>query len=210
MNNLLNIKTPAENEAKALKADYGLLNHGLTDLRMVYWNLPTEALYEEIAFRGEGRITQLGPVVVNTGKHTARAATDKFIVKEPSTEEKIWWGEYNRPFNQDKFDELWSRMQGYAQGRDLFVQDCYAGADPEYRMPIRIITEHAWHSFFARNMFLLPKTVEEYKRHIPDFTVVCMPGFKGIPQVDSSNSNTFIVLNFEQRLCLIGNTQYAG
>jgi len=210
MNNLLNIKTPTEGEAQALKSDYGLVNHGLTDMRMVYWNLPTEALYEEIAFRKEGRITQLGPVVVNTGKHTARAATDKFIVKEGTTDDKIWWGEYNRPFSQDKFNELWARVQGYLQGRDVFVQDCYAGADEEYRMPIRIITEQAWHSFFARNMFIMPKTLEEYRRHIPDFTVVCVPGFKGIPQIDGTTTNTFIVLNFEQRLCVIGNTAYAG
>ncbi|TAK54008.1 MAG: phosphoenolpyruvate carboxykinase (ATP) [Bacteroidetes bacterium] len=210
MNNLLNIKTPTEGEAQSLKCDYGLINHGLTDLRKVYWNLPTEALYEEIAFRGEGRISQLGPVVVNTGKHTARAATDKFIVREASTEDKIWWGEYNRPFSQDKFNELWSRMQGYLQGRDVFVQDCYAGADAEYRLPIRIVTEFAWHSFFARNMFILPKTLEEYRRHVPDFTVVCVPGFKGIPQIDGTASNTYIVLNFEQKLCIIGNTAYGG
>ena len=99
MNNILGIKTPAQNEANALKSDYGLENHGLANLNTVYWNLPTEALYEEIAFRREARITHLGPIVVNTGKHTARSATDKFIVREGTTEDKIWWGEYNRPFN---------------------------------------------------------------------------------------------------------------
>ena len=104
MNNLLNIKTPAEGEAKALKSDYGLDNHGISNLRMSYWNLPSEALYEEISFRGEARITHLGPVVANTGKHTARAASDKYIVKEPTTEDKIWWGQYNKPFSTDKFD----------------------------------------------------------------------------------------------------------
>ncbi|MEK6572108.1 MAG: phosphoenolpyruvate carboxykinase (ATP) [Bacteroidota bacterium] len=210
MNNILGIKTPAQNEASALKSDYGLENHGLANLNTVYWNLPTEALYEEIAFRREARITHLGPIVVNTGKHTARSATDKFIVKEGTTEDKIWWGEYNRPFNQDKFNELLSRLQGFLQGKDVFVQDCYAGADPQYRMPIRIISEFAWQSFFARNMFLLPKTNEEYRRHVPDFTVIAAPSFQGIPQIDATATNTFIVLNFEQRLCIIGNTAYAG
>ncbi len=210
MNNLLNIKTPAQNEAAALKSDYGLENHGITNLRMAYWNLPTEALYEEIAFRNEARITKLGPIVANTGKHTARSANDKYIVKEPSTESHVWWGEYNRPFSSDKFDGLYNRMLGFMQGRDLFVQDCYVGADADFKMPIRIVTEKAWHALFARNMFILPETNEEYRRHIPDFTVVALPSFKGIPQIDGTASETFIVLNFAKRLCIIGNSAYAG
>jgi phosphoenolpyruvate carboxykinase (ATP) len=210
MNNILNIKTPAQPEAGAVKSDYGLENHGITNLRIAYWNLPTEALYEEITFRGEARITHMGPVVANTGKHTARSANDKFIVREPNTEEKIWWGQYNRPFSQDKFNDLYNRLLGFLQGRDLFVQDCYAGADADYRMPIRIVTELAWHAHFARNMFILPETNEEYRRHVPEFTVIAVPSFKGIPQVDSTASNTFIVLNFAQKLCIIGNTAYAG
>jgi phosphoenolpyruvate carboxykinase (ATP) len=210
MNNLLDIRTPAQSEASALKSDYGLVNHGLSDLRMAYWNLPTEALYEEITFRKEARISHLGPIIANTGKHTARSATDKFIVKEPTTENQIWWGQYNRPFSPDKFNDLYNRLQGYLQGKDVFVQDCYGGADPNYQMPIRIIGELAWHSLFARNMFLLPKTNEEYRRHVPDFTVIAVPGFKGIPQIDATATNTFIVLNFAQRLCIIGNTAYAG
>ena len=210
MNNLLNIKTPAEDQAAALKSDYGLEALGLTNLRKVYWNLPTEALYEEIVFRGEAHISRQGPIIANTGKHTGRAASDKFIVKEATTEEHVWWGQYNRPFTPDKFDDLFNRVQGFLQGRDLFVQDCYAGADPNHRMPIRIITELAWHSFFARNMFLLPKTNEEYRRHVPDFTVLCAPSFQGLPQIDGTASNTFIVLNFAQRVAIIGNTAYAG
>jgi len=124
--------------------------------------------------------------------------------------DKIWWGEYNRPFNQDKFNEVFSRLQGFLQGRDLFVQDCYAGADPEYRLAIRIVTERAWHSAFVRNMFILPKTNEEYRRHIPDFTIIAIPSFKGLPQIDGTASETFILLNFEQKLGIISNTAYAG
>ncbi len=210
MNNILNITTPAQAEAQALKSDYGIENHGLTNLRMAYWNLPTEALYEEIAFRREARITHEGPIVAFTGKHTARSANDKFVVREQTTQDKIWWGEYNRPFSTDKFNELYSRLQGFLQGRDVFVQDCYAGADPNYRMPVRIITELAWHCHFARNMFLLPGTAEEFRRHVPEFTVLCVPSFKGVPQIDGTAAGTFIVLNFEQKLCIIGNTAYAG
>ena len=210
MNNLLDIKTPAQGEAQALKSDYTLENQGLANLRMAYWNLPTEALYEEIAFRREARIARNGPIVVHTGKHTGRSANDKFVVKEHSTDEHIWWGEYNRPFSPEKFNDLYNRMQGYLQGRDVFVQDCYAGADPNYQLPIRVITETAWHSHFARNMFILARTNEELRRHIPEFTVIAAPGFKGIPQIDSTATNTFIVLNFAQKLCLIGNTGYGG
>lgn len=210
MNNLLDIKTPAESQAAARKSDYGLENHGLLNLNKVYWNLPIEALYEEAIFRNEGKITLQGPFVVNTGKHTARAANDKFVVREPSTQDNIWWGQYNRPYSEEKFNELFSRVQGYLQGHDIFVQDCYAGADPEYRMPIRIITEQVWHSMFVRNMFISCQTNDEYRRHVPDFTVICLPNFKAFPQVDGTASNTFIVLNFAQRMCIIGNTGYAG
>ena len=141
MNNLLDIKTPAQDQAAHLKSDYGLDNHGLTNLRLAYWNLPSEALYEEAVFRREGRISHEGPLVVNTGKHTARSATDKFIVREPSTEDNIWWGDYNRPISAAQFSETYNRLQGFMQSRDLFVQDCYIGADAEYHLPARIITE---------------------------------------------------------------------
>jgi phosphoenolpyruvate carboxykinase (ATP) len=210
MNNLLNIKTPAENEASAIKSDYGIDNIGLINLRKAYWNLPAETLYEEIIFRNEGRITQSGAMVVATGKHTARAANDKFIVRESTTDEKVWWGEYNRPFSADKFDELYARLQGFLQGKDVFIQDCFGGADPDYRLPIRIITEYAWHSLFVRNMFIQPKTYEEYRQHVPEFTVICVPSFKAFQPIDTTPSNTFIILNFEERMCIIGNSEYGG
>jgi phosphoenolpyruvate carboxykinase (ATP) len=210
MNNLLNIKTPAEAQAQELKSDFGLKNLGLTNLRIAYWNLPAEALYEEIIFRDEGRLSHLGPIIVNTGKHTARAANDKFIVREVNSGDRVWWGEYNRPFDADKFEELFARLQGFLQGRDLFIQDCFAGSDPNYRLPVRIITEYAWHSLFARNMFILPQTNEDYRRHLPEFNVICIPSFQAYPSIDGSPSETFIALNFEQGICLIGNTAYGG
>jgi phosphoenolpyruvate carboxykinase (ATP) len=210
MNNILNITTPAQAEAQAVKSDYGLDNLGIANLRMAYWNLPTEALYEEMTFRREARITQQGPIVAFTGKHTARSAADKFIVREETTADRIWWGEYNRPFSPEKFNDLTNRLLGFLQGRDLFVQDCYAGADPAHRLPVRVVTELAWHSHFARNMFLLPKNPDEYRHHVPEFTIMAIPSFKGMPTIDGTSTNTFIVLNFEQKLCIIGNTAYAG
>lgn len=210
MNNLLNIRTPAQDQAQALKGDYDLGSHGLSNLNQVYWNLPAESLYEEIVFRREGRISQDGAVVVASGQHTARAAQDKYIVREPTVEAEVWWGEYNRPLSTEKFDDIFFRMQGYLQGRDVFVQDCFAGADPEYTYPIRVITELAWHSLFARNMFLLPRDREAYRVHVPDLSVLCVPSFKGFEPIDNTRSGTFIALSFEHGLCLIGNSAYGG
>jgi phosphoenolpyruvate carboxykinase (ATP) len=210
MNNLLNIRTPAEKQAYELRSDFGIDNHGFTNQRIVYWNLPTEALYEEIVFRQEGRITHLGPIVVSSGKHTARAAQDKYIVREASTEDHIWWGEYNRPFSPELFADLFSRLQGYVQGRDLFVQDCYVGASPNFRLAVRIITETAWHSLFARNMFILPETAEEYKQFVPDFTVIALPSFKSYEPIDSTRTSTFIGINLEQQIGLIADSAYGG
>lgn len=210
MNNLLNIKTPAESIAQTRKADYNLSNQGVSNLRLAYWNLTTESLVEEAVFRGEGALVAGGPFVANTGKHTARSANDKFVVRETDSEGNIWWGVYNRPFSAEKFEVLYDRMLGFLQGRDAFVQDVYAGADEAYRLPVRIVTELAWHSHFVRNMFILPQSLEEYKRFAPEFTIVAMPSFKSAPAVDGSNSETFICLSFEKKLAIIGNTAYAG
>ncbi|MCK4606902.1 MAG: phosphoenolpyruvate carboxykinase (ATP) [candidate division Zixibacteria bacterium] len=207
---IIDIKSPAVGQAKSRKSEYGLKNHGLVNLHNVYWNLPTEALYEEVVFRGEGSLSYMGPIAVNTGKHTARSANDKFVVKETDTEDKIWWGQYNRPFSEEKFNTVLQRLQGFLQGRDLFVQDCYAGADPRYRVPVRIVSELAWHSLFARNMLIPAQTNDELRKFIPEFTIIAAPSFKALPQVDGTLSPTFILLNFAQKLCIIGNSGYGG
>ncbi|MDO9300890.1 MAG: phosphoenolpyruvate carboxykinase (ATP) [Anaerolineales bacterium] len=210
MNNLLNIKTPAEAVAQARKADFNLSNQGVSNLRLAYWNLTTEALVEEAIFRNEGSLVLGGPFAANTGKHTARSANDKFVVRHTDSENNIWWGVYNRPFAADKFEVLYDRLLGFMQGRDVFVQDVYAGADESYRLPVRLVTELAWHSHFVRNMFILPQSLEEYKRFVPEFTIIAMPSFKGAPAVDATASDTFICLSFEKKLAIIGNTAYAG
>jgi len=210
MMNFLEIKSPAEKIRKTRASEYKLENHGLKNLNRVYWNLPSPALYEEALFRREGNISSDGPLVVNTGKHTARAANDKFVVVDTESEAHIWWGEYNRPFSSEKFSEVYNRLQAFLQQRDLFVQDCYGGADPEHRLPVRIITEYAWHSLFARNMLIPLESLDEYKRHIPEFTIIAIPSFQGIPEIDATNSGTFILLNFEQKLAIIGGSGYGG
>jgi phosphoenolpyruvate carboxykinase (ATP) len=210
MNNLLNIKTPAESVAQTRKADYNLSNLGVTNLRLAYWNLAMEALYEEAIFRAEGITAIGGAFVAHTGKHTGRSANDKFVVKHVDSEDNIWWGVYNRPFDLDKFDALFLRLLGFLQGKDVFVQDVYVGADEKYRLPIRFVTELVWHNMFIRNMFIPPQSLEEYKRFVPEFTVIAAPNFKAAPAADNTNSDTFIVLNFERKIAIIGNTAYAG
>jgi phosphoenolpyruvate carboxykinase (ATP) len=210
MTKYLEFPTPALKHAKDLASDFKLKNHGLKDLDEVYWNLPTSALYEEAVFRGEGHVTEGGPLLVYTGKWTARAAADKYVVKEHETQDKIWWGQYNRPMTPDKFDGMLARLQAFLQGEELFVQDCYVGADPNYRMPIRIITDKAWQSLFARNMFIPITDLAEYKRHVPQFTVIASPSFKVDPRLEATRSETAIVINFAQRLAIVAGSSYGG
>jgi phosphoenolpyruvate carboxykinase (ATP) len=210
MNNLLNVETPAESITQLRQADYQLSNHGIGNVRQVYWNLPVEALYEESIFRGEGVTSLGGPLIAHTGKYKGRSANDKFTVRHSDSENNIWWGSHNRPFSMDKFDALYERLLGYLQGHDIFVQDTYTGADEQYRLPVRFVTERAWHSMFIRNMFILPQSLEEYKSFVPDFTVIDVPGFKATPSIDNTNTETFIILNLERKLVIIGNTEYAG
>lgn len=188
-------------------SDFGLENHGLTNLSNVYWSLPVGALYEHAIRRGEGSLSRDGTLVVETGKHTGRSANDKFVVREPGTENEIWWGPVNVPYDADKFDALHHRMCKFLEGRDVYVQDCHAGADVQYRLPIRVISEYAWHSLFARNMFIAARDLSQ---HVPDFTVINVPSFLADPATDDTRSETFIVVHFGKKLVLIGGTSYAG
>jgi len=206
MSKYLKIKSPAQSHASDLKSDYGLEQQGIKHLKRVYWNLPPEALYEEFIFRGEGSIVNGGPMIVNTGKWSARAANDKFVVLEPESQDKVWWGEYNRPITPDKFAGLVTRMQAYLQGEEVFVQDCYAGHDPEYQLAVRVITEDAWQSQFARNMFIPPRRRDRYKNFVPDFTVIALPKFKADPIIDGTRSDTAIILSFAERMAVVVGT----
>jgi phosphoenolpyruvate carboxykinase (ATP) len=192
-----------------VQSHYGLEIHGIQNVNAIYWNLATPLLYEEAIRRREGRLAHLGPLVVRTGQHTGRSPNDKFIVREPSSADKVWWGKVNRPMESAHFNSLQHRLLAYLQGKDVFVQDCIAGADPAYRLPIRVITETAWHSLFARNMFI-QAAGPELARHVPQFTVINAPSFHAVPERDGTRSEVFVTIHFGQRLVLIGGTQYAG
>lgn len=159
--------------------------------------------------RGEGLLSHLGAVAVKTGHYTGRAANEKFIVDEPTCHNNVAWGNINHPFDPAKFDALYKRMCAYMKGRDLFVQDCFAGADKDHRLPIRVITEKAWHSLFAHNMFI-QATHEELEIHRRQFTLITIPDFHAVPSVDGTNSEAFIIINFARKMIIIGGTSYAG
>jgi phosphoenolpyruvate carboxykinase (ATP) len=189
---------------------FGLEHHSLTGFRQAYWNLPAAALYEEAARRREGLIARMGPLVVRTSPHTGRSPKDRFVVREPGSASKIGWGPVNRPFPAEQFGPLHARMLDYMRDRDLFVQDCHVGAHPTYRLPIRVITETAWHSLFARTMFLPEPDRAKQMTHVPDLTVLHAPHFHAVPERDGTASEAFVLLHFGERLVLIGGTLYAG
>ncbi|HEU4714054.1 MAG TPA: phosphoenolpyruvate carboxykinase [Pyrinomonadaceae bacterium] len=187
---------------------FELDSYGIAAPARVYWNLNTPELYEEVARRNEGVLSNHGNLIVDTGEHTGRAAKDKAIVRERGSEDKVFWGDVNKDFPQEKFNALKDRMMAHANGRDLFVQDTFVGADPKYRLPIRVINELAWHSLFARTMFI--SNTNETAPHKPEFTIINFPSFQADPQRDGTRSPTFILMDFSQRLVLIGGTSYAG
>lgn len=183
---------------------------GIRNVGQIHHNLSTPALYEESVRRREGWISHLGPLVVRTGQYTGRSADDKFVVREPTSEDRIWWGKHNRPVEPDRFEQLKARLQAYLQGRDIYVQDCYAGADPEYRLKVRVINESAWHNLFVRNMFLRELDRKVLESFDPEFTIIHCPNFQAIPDVDGTRSEAFVMPHFGQRLIIIGGTSYAG
>src|SRR5260370_843234 len=144
---MASIRSERETEHLGRKnTSYELENYGIREPARVYWNLIAPELYEEIARRNEGVLSDHGALIVDTGEHTGRAAKDKAIVREPGSQDKVFWGEVNQDFSQEKFNALKERMMAHARGRDLFVQDTFVGANANYRLPVRVITELAWHS----------------------------------------------------------------
>src|ERR1700752_2240656 len=206
---MASIRTAATTEHLGRKnTSYELDNYGIKEPARVYWNLNASELYEEIARREEGVLSNFGARIVDTGEHAARAAKDKAIVREPGSEDKVFWGDVNKDFSQEKFNALKERLMAPAKQRDLFVQDTFVGADATYRLPIRVVNELAWHSLFARTMFISDTTATE--PHKPEFTIINFPILQADPQRDGTRSPPFILMDFSQRLVLIGGTSYAG
>ncbi len=188
---------------------YGLDRHGIHNVSQVFWNLGTAALVENAIRRREGLLAAGGALSVRTGQYTGRSPQDKFIVREPSSEARVWWGDVNRPFEPARFDALYARLLAYLQGSDLYVQDCFVGADENYRLPARVITEYAWHNLFARQLFVKPDWTKTGE-HEPCFTILDVPKFHACPELDGTRSEAFVVVNLARGIVIIGGTSYAG
>lgn len=188
---------------------YGLANHGLDGVKTAYWNLSAAPLFEHALQRREGQLTRHGAFIALTGEHTGRSPNDRFVVDEDSTRGEIWWGDVNRPISVDNFDRIYAKMLAHLNGRDVFVQDCYCGANPGHRLRIRQISENAWHNLFARNMFIQPPE-GELENFVPEFTVLQAPSLTADPATDGTTSGTFILVDLAKRLILVGGSAYAG
>ncbi len=186
-----------------------LSRHGLKPRGPVHWNLGAAGLIENAIRRGEGSLTEDGAFVAITTPHTGRSPNDKFVVREPSSEDKIAWGSVNVPLSQEHFERLHRDVMRYLEGQELFVQDLYCGADPSYRLNVRVVSPSAWHTLFARNMFIVPPA-EAQRDFEPGFTVLHAPEMQADPAVHGTRTGTFVVINFGERVVLIGGTRYAG
>ncbi|HEY8637515.1 MAG TPA: phosphoenolpyruvate carboxykinase (ATP) [Candidatus Limnocylindrales bacterium] len=177
--------------------------------RLVRSNLSTAELYEDAVRAGEGLIAAEGPLVVRTGKHTGRSPQDKFIVREPGSARKIWWGEVNRPIALEHYDRLRTRLMAYLADRPVYAQDCFIGAHPAHRRSLRVYTETAWASIFARNLFRRPSAAE-LAEFAPNFTIIDAPSFQADPATEGTRTGTAILVNLARMEIIIVGTEYAG
>ena len=192
-----------------IHSSYDLEQHGIRNVGNVHWNLRTTLLYEHIIQRSEGKIAHLGPIVVRSGQHTGRAAKDKYVVKDDATSDKLWWNPSSKPIDPSSYKLLRERMMAYLQGSDLYVQDCFGGAHPDYRLRVRVINETAWHNLFARTM-LVQAPMEALTDFVPELTIIHAPNFQANPEIDSVERGTFVILNLTEMEVLIGGTGYGG
>src|SRR5687768_13694337 len=192
------------------EARTGLAVHGIEAAGTVHWNPSTPQLYTDALARGEGRIAEGGPLAVDTGKHTGRSPKDKFVVKEPGSEERIWWGDVNADFSEDHFEGLREKVTAHiGGGDDVYVVDAFAGADPKQRIALRVVTNYPYHALFARTMFIDP-TEDELRVFEPQALVLHVPALEADPEADGTRSGTFVVLHPSLQEVLIGGTFYAG
>ena len=182
---------------------------GLAPRRAVHGNPPAPELYEHAVRRGEGVIVEGGAFCAVTTPHTGRSPNDKFIVREPSSDADIWWGRVNQPLAQDAFARLRAAVLAHLNDQELFVRDLFAGADPDHRIGLRVVTPNAWHALFVHNMFLRP-TASDLAAFTPAWTLLHAPELQADPAQHGTRSGTFVVIHFGQRTILIGGTRYAG
>ena len=199
----------AHKDAWKLHATEALAGTGVQATRPVHSNQTAPSLVAEALRRNEGRLSADGAFMVETGQHTGRSMQDKFVVDEPSVTNEIWWGKINQRMSLATFNAYKGRVQAYLQGQELFTQDLYAGADPDHRVRVRLVTTQAWNALFARNMFIRPPE-SELDGFVPDYVILHAPMFQTDPKLDNVRSSTTIALSFEQKMIVIAGSEYAG
>ena len=175
----------------------------------IHYQLTSNELHSIILQKNQGKESNLGAIAIYTGEFTGRSPKDRFIVKDDITKDEIWWGDINIPFSPDNFDKLYDKVVSYLSEKEIFVRDCYACADPNYKLNIRVINEYPWSNMFAYNMFLRP-TTEELVDFLPEWTVINAPGFMANASEDGTRQHNFAILNFSKKVALIGGTGYTG
>lgn len=185
-----------------------LANYGITKAD-IHYQLSSDELHALTLAKGMGVASDLGAIAVNTGEFTGRSPMDRFIVKDGITEDKVWWGDINIPFESEKFDALYDKVVAYLNDKELFVRDAYACAEKDYQLNIRVINEYPWSNMFAYNMFLRP-TAQELDGFTPEWTVINAPGFMADAERDGTRQHNFAILNFSRKVALIGGTGYTG
>jgi len=182
---------------------------GINKVREIYWGLAPAELVEHAIINGEALLADTGALTADTGEFTGRSPKDRFIVKDAGNENTIWWGDINQPFSPEAFDVIHREMTSFLEDKKIYVRDAYAGADPEFRLNLRIINTLSWHNLFCYNMFIRPTAADE-ENFSPEFTIICIPEFKADPAVHGTRQGNFVLLNFSKKLVLIGGTAYAG
>ena len=183
---------------------------GIDTGAIIHWNLQTAPLVEHAVSRGEGMLAKDGPLVVKTGKHTGRSAQDRFVVRNGTSQDTVWWGKSNRPMEADAFDRLYADFLDALKGKEtLFAADLYGGSQPEHRVKVRVINELAWHNLFIRTLLVRPET-DALPAFVPEYTIIDLPSFRADPERHGCRSETVIAVNLEKKLILIGGTAYAG
>jgi phosphoenolpyruvate carboxykinase (ATP) len=187
----------------------GLSDHGIDASGGVVRNPTTAQLYMDAIERRDGRITDGGPLAVDTGKHTGRSPKDKFVVREPGSEDRIWWGDVNADLSEEHYDGLREKVVAHIGESDIYVIDAFAGADPKHRTAVRVVTNHPYHALFAKTMFIDPSE-EELRAFEPEALVLHAPGIEADPAADGTRSGTFVALHPTREEVMIGGTFYAG
>ncbi len=182
---------------------------GIADAVVVHWNLSTPELYTAALNRGEAQLAHMGPLVVDTGRYTGRSPKDKYIVRDATTEDTVAWGAINQPMEPEQFEALRTAALDTTGGLELFVADVFVGAHPDFRVPVRVITEYAWHSLFIRNLFVRP-TLRARARFEPVYTILDLPSLRADPATMGTRSETVIAMNLSEKLVIVGSTEYAG